>query len=295
MRNINENNVEVECKKKSYKNRNVKFYCEFTPKKKEIENIEVDEDFDFIDQEVNIKGCSPIARKHMKNLLDAGKNDIFKQKLYILESAEKSINKNSINIIGKINDKSFNSDKVTLTIVTSDNNDEKKIECTIESVRAKYKLVCEPKEDIDGELDAAIGQLEDENLIINFKKVKDSSFEFKYEKSEEEKDDDNDNEDKSKAQKIKRASKSENETPSKSSESPKASNEEKTSFFENEGLFSIKTVIFIVIGIIAILIIVIVYIILCKPRNYPEEKHLEESNSIGSSRYGSTSSESNRL
>ena len=126
LRNTNENNVEVECKKKSYKNRNVKFYCEFTPKKKEIENIEVDEDFDFIDQEVNIKGCSPIARKHMKNLLDAGKNDIFKQKLYILESAEKSINKNSINIIGKINDKLFNSDKVTLTIVTSDNNDEKK-------------------------------------------------------------------------------------------------------------------------------------------------------------------------
>ena len=282
LRNIDENNQEVICVKENYKNRHVKFHCEFKPEKKEIEKIEIDEDFDFVGQEVNIKACSPLAVKNMKNLLKVGKNPIFNQKLFILESAEKYIKEKYINIIGKINDKSFSGDKIVLRIVTSDKEIEKHIDCSVETIRAKYKLVCEPKEDIDCELDGAIGKLEDENLIINFKKVKDSSVDFKYEKNEEIKDENN-------KKKSKKFSKKEKVTaPSISSKVSKEDNTDNNEL-ENEGN-SIQIIIYIVIGLIALLIIIILYIIICKPKNNEvNERHSEESSSI-EDRYSSRSS-----
>ena len=274
LRNIDENNQEVICIKENYKNRHVKFHCEFKPEKKEIENIEIDEDFDFIGQEVNIKACSPLAVKHMNNLLKAGQNPIFHQKLFILESAEKSISKEYINIIGKINDKSFSSDKIVLNIITSDKEIEKQIECSVETIRVKYKLVCQPKEDIDCELDGAIGKLEDENLIINFKKVKDSSVDFKYKKKEEIKDEKN-------MKKKRDFPKKEKVTaPSISSKVSKEENRDNYEL-ENEGN-SAQIIIYIVIGLIALLIIILLYVIICK-RNTNEinERKSDDSNSIG--------------
>ena len=170
---------EIECKKGDYINKQVKFECAFSPEKKEIENIEVDEEnFEFVGQEVNIKACTPKAVKDMKNIKHIVNKEISDKKLYILESAEKNKGEKSINIIGKINDKSFKSEKAILTILSSDKNYEIKINCDIIPKRSKYNLFCIPTEDIEGELDGATGKLDDENLVINFKKVKDSLIKF---------------------------------------------------------------------------------------------------------------------
>ena len=137
-----------------------------------------EDDLEFVGQKVDIKAWSSMAIKERKNIQNIGKEIKFKKKLYILESAEKNQDKKSINIIGKINDKLFVHDSLTLTILSSDKSTEKTIDCDIEKKRGKYKLSCKPKEDIEGDLDGATGVLENDILIINFKKGKDSSIKF---------------------------------------------------------------------------------------------------------------------
>ena len=123
---------EVDCKKVDSKHKKDKYHCEFESAKK-IENIEViEDDFRFTGQKVDIKAWSPLAIKQKKKLQEFGKEDTFNKKLYILESSEKSQDNKSINIIGKINDKKFEHDTVTLTIASSDKTKEKKVECAIE-------------------------------------------------------------------------------------------------------------------------------------------------------------------
>ena len=65
-------------------------------------------------------------------------------------------------------------------------------------------------------------------------------------------------------------------TPEVSKETPEASNKKSLDNEEKSGLFSIQTVIYIVIGIIIILVVSIAYFILCKSRKSYEERQPDD-------------------
>ena len=200
----------------------------------------------------------------MKNIQDIGNDEISGKKLYILESAEKNQEEKVINIIGKINDKTFLGQHLILTILSADKDNEVQVNCDVIKIRKKYKLSCEPKSDIEGELDGAMGKLDGENLVINFKKVKDSSIKFK--KPEEK-------------ENIKNAQKS--SPPENKKLHLESKEKSKEDDLEDSGIITIQILIYIIIGIICFLIFIIIYNIFCKKRKpISKEKQQEESNSM---------------
>ena len=247
LRLIQDSNKEIECTKKGMRNRQISYYCEFTPDKKNIESIEVDEDIEFIDQHVNIKACTPMAIKELKNLKLSEGQEKFKNYLYILESSEKYLSKKQFNIIGKINDKKFDHDEMVLTIISQEKQDELNIKCSIEKDRGKYQISCKPKDNINGDLDGAIGKLDNEILLINFKKGKDSSINFKIKKPDEKK------------QVTNPPKETEKKTPETKNDNDDLENEE-------IGFFSTQNVIYIIITFIIILILTIIFLFVCKFR-----------------------------
>jgi hypothetical protein len=256
---------EVDCKKVDSKLKKVKYHCEFESEKK-IENIEVNEDdFKFTGQKVDIKAWSPLAIKQKKKLQEFGKEDTFNKKLYILESSEKSQDDKSINIIGKINDKKFEHDTVTLTIASSDKTKEKKVECAIEKKKGKYNLRCQPKEDIEGPLDGVFGDMDDEQLIINFKKGVDCNILFTVEKPKPKK---------KKEEKKQKAPEKKDESENDDNSNSDENENENESIFEKKifGLISLKSIIIIVIAIIIALVVVIAFILFCLKK---QEDNLE--------------------
>jgi hypothetical protein len=176
----------IECRKRYKKGeKQIRFKCVFEKKNRKIEKIEVDVNkFKFIGQEVKIKSCSPLAMKNMKNLQKVGKRRQFKNKIYILDNAELKQNEKNFNIIGKIKDKDFDEEEVTLKFLDSKKK-ESKIDCKIKKNKGKYIFECEPKKDINGNLDGAFGDFEDKNIVINFKKNEDSEINFIVEKKDE--------------------------------------------------------------------------------------------------------------
>ena len=265
LRTIEDNSKKVECKKIGLRNRQIKYYCEFTPDTKKIEKIEV-EKIEFIGQKVIIKAYSPKAIKELSNLKNSAHQKKIKHYLYILESSEKKQNKNKFNIIGKINDKKFSYEEIVLTVMSQDNEKEIENKCSIEQIKEKYQISCEPKVDIKASLDGAVGKLEnDEFLIINFKKGKDSSINFKAKKQEE------------KEKKV--------ETSPQKSEEEKNVESKNDNVFENEGneFFSLKKIIYIGLAIVFIIIALAIYMIFSKFKKSEGinfERHLEDMSSM---------------
>ena len=138
----------IECRKKYKKGeKQIRFKCNFEKKNKKIEKIEVDVNkFKFIGQEVKIKSYSPLAMKNMKNLQKVGKKKQFKNKIYVLENAELKQNEKNFNIMGRIKDKEFDKEEVTLTFLDSKKK-ENKVDCKIKKNKGKYIFECEPKND----------------------------------------------------------------------------------------------------------------------------------------------------
>ena len=242
---------EVECTRVDAKNRKVKYHCEFS-NSKNIENIEVNEnEFKFIGQKVDIKAWSPMALKQKKNLLEFGKEDTFKKKLYILETSEKNQDEKSFNIVGKINDNTFTHENLVLTLASLDKKTEKKVNCKIEKNNGKFKINCQPNEDVEGDLNGAIGDMDNENLIINFKNGVDSSIHFTFVKQEEKRRQENAESSSSKEQKK--------ETNDEKNDEEKETAKEEKIF----GLVSLKALSYIALGINIVLIAIIVFINIC--------------------------------
>ena len=257
---IEEKIQEAECEKDVYfKNILVKYDCEFYPEKKEIESIELDEEgFEFEGQEVNIKASTPKAVKDMKNLKIVGYEEFSDKKFFVLKSSKIEQDKKFINIIGKINDENFSGENLVLSILSSDKKKEDQVNCNILKKKTKYILSCEPKNDIEGELNGAIGKFGDNNLIINFKKEEDSSIKFKPEVNE-----------------IVQGIES---SPSQDSKTLK---ESYGNNLEDSGIFNIQLLINFIMGIICIISLFFIYIMFCKHKtSIPEEKEPEESISI---------------
>ena len=147
-----------------------KFNCSFDVNEKEIDNIKID-NLEFKDQDIDIIGETPLAKKFINNIQNIGDNDIFNKKLYILDNATSSIDNdnNSFNITGTINNKQFNYKNLNLTI-NSENLDEiHNISCNIIKINDEnYTLQCNSKKGIKAQLDNAFSDLGNENLIVNF-------------------------------------------------------------------------------------------------------------------------------
>ena len=167
----------------------LRFKCKFNIKGKKIDNIEVEEDkIDFIDQEVTIKSCSPLAVKYLKKLQTVGKQEKFRKKLFLLEYAALKKTENDFTIEGRIKDKSFDNDEVTLTVLNEKKNNGFNIECSIKKKKGKYNIICKPEKNIKGYLDGAFGDFGEEYLAINFRDNQNSEIDFEAKKEDKDED-----------------------------------------------------------------------------------------------------------
>ena len=164
---------QVECKLEdcNIENQN-KYNCSFETNGEEIDNIEIEDDFDFKDQNIDVISKTPIANQYISNLTNLGEKDNFNKKLYILDNSTRYINNdnNEFNITGTMNDKSFNYENLVLTLNSEDSN-EKTINYTCKAIKLtgeNYTIQCNSNSVIKANFDGAFSDLGNENLIINF-------------------------------------------------------------------------------------------------------------------------------
>ena len=187
-----EDNKKVECKLEDYEFENQKRYnCSVDTNGEEIQNIEIDDNFEFQDQKIKILSKSSLATKFMDNLQNVGDKDPFKnKKLYILNDSILIVDteNNEFNITGKINNKDFNYEKINLTISLYDNSNEKtkNIPCEVIKINDEdINLLCTSKEKLNGKIDGSFSDLGDNNLIINLKEGQNEDINFTSNKIEE--------------------------------------------------------------------------------------------------------------
>jgi hypothetical protein len=294
LRSLNDEEQIIECTK-TYKKgeKQISFKCRFEKKNRKIEKIEIDVNkFNFIGKEVKITSCSPLAMKNMKNLQKVGKEKQFKNKIYVLENAELKQNEKNFNIMGRIKDKEFDKEEVTLTFLDSKKK-ENKVDCKIKKNKGKYIFECEPKNDISGNLDGAYGDLEDKNILINFKNNEDSEIYFIAEKKEEKKErkekkkkvdnDENKNLDKKKEES--------NKEIRKKHKKKKEDNDDDDSQFVYEKNVKIDILIYICIGFIILLLITLVYNCIVQAKYKESSKPYFENNSMDTVKLSTQSNE----
>ena len=187
-----EDNKKVECKLEDYEFENQKRYnCSVDTNGEEIQNIEIDDNFEFQGQNIKILSKSSLATKFMDNLQNVGDKDPFQnKKLYILNDSILIVDtqNNEFNITGKINNKDFNYEKINLTISLYDNSNEKtkNIPCEVIKINDEdINLLCTSKEKLNGKIDGSFSDLGDNNLIINLKEGQNEDVNFTSNKIEE--------------------------------------------------------------------------------------------------------------
>jgi hypothetical protein len=286
----------IQCKKRSKKGeKQITFKCEFKNKNRKIEKIELDANkFKFIGQQVKIKSCTPLAMKNMKNLKKIGKGTQFKNKIYILQNAELKQNEKNFNIIGKIKDKDFDEEEVTLKYLDSKKK-VNKIDCKIKKSKGKYIFECEPKKDINGNLDGAFGDFEDKNIVINFKKNEDSEINFIVEKKDEDEkkkkdDDDNDENNKKKEDEDNDKENKESNREIRKKHRKKKEDDDDLQFVYEKNV-KIDILIYICIGFIILLLITLAYNCIVQANNKESSKPYFDSNSMDTVKLSTQSNE----
>ena len=187
LRGLDEDNKKIQCNLIDYKfdNQN-KYNCSFETNGEEIDNIEVNDDFDFSNQDIEVISKSSIAEQYLKNLQKIGDTDIFdNKKLYILDNStiSKDINNNKFNITGKMNNIDFNYENLDLTVklLSSENPDKKtkNIPCKIIKLNDEdTSLQCISEEKMNATIDGSFSILEKDNLIVNLKDNENSNIIF---------------------------------------------------------------------------------------------------------------------
>ena len=171
-----EENKKVECKLVDYEFENQKRYnCSVETNGEEIKNIEMDDNFEFQGQKVNILSKTPLATQFMDNLQNVGDKDSFENKqLFILNNSTLEVDSlnNTFNVTGKINNNNFNYENIDLTISLSDNSNEKtkNIPCNVTKINSEdINLQCTYKGKLNGKIDGSFADLGNQNLVINLK------------------------------------------------------------------------------------------------------------------------------
>jgi hypothetical protein len=178
-----EDKVFTKCERKlKYIENKVEFLCEFNYKENIIKNIEMIKNFMLIAQDIIIKGYTPMALKKINNIQNVEKEEIFNKKIYVLENAIKIEKDYGFNITGKLYNKDFLYNNISVIIVVFDkkNENEKRIDCYLEKHIDIVSLICKPKENIITNLYGAIADLKNEILVIEFKNGQNSTIDFRY-------------------------------------------------------------------------------------------------------------------
>jgi hypothetical protein len=112
----------------------------------------------------------------MKHLQNIGDGDIFNRKLFILDNSTMVLEDDVLNITGTINDKSFNYNDILLSLNTENSNEPKNISCKVIKLNEEnYTLQCNPNNENNFKADGAFADLGNENLLINFVEVENST------------------------------------------------------------------------------------------------------------------------
>ena len=177
IRILEEKEIEIECYLKEKKTNIVSFFCETEIKNSSVKNVKIIPKFNFGGQMITVVGMTPLARMYINNLQDIDdKYDNLEN--YIVYILDHSIyNKYSTyiyNITGIMNQepKSKLEGKNINLMINLESEDEISTEssCTIiKNNENSYTLNCESRKNIDGDLQAAISFINDEEiLLINF-------------------------------------------------------------------------------------------------------------------------------
>ena len=175
LRGLQENEtkkVECELVKSRFDNQD-KYNCSLETNGEEIDNIQVDRNFEFKNQKIEVKAFSPFASKYMNNLQNVGDIDIFDKKIYVLDEATSVVDNknNTFNITGIIVDKNSNyNDLVLLINSIEENNNPYNISCKVSNnSENNYTFNCYSNNEMKGDLKGAFSELGNENLIVNYK------------------------------------------------------------------------------------------------------------------------------
>jgi tetrahydromethanopterin S-methyltransferase subunit F len=120
----------------------------------------------------------------MDNLQNVGNVDIFNKKVYILDQSIISLNNENwiVDIIGIMNDKTFNYSRINLTIALLSSNSQVKIENISCSTENLYKdndsLNCFSEKEMRGVLESAASDLGKDILVVNILKTSNNTIDF---------------------------------------------------------------------------------------------------------------------
>ena len=153
-----------------------KYNCSIETNGDEIENIEIDKNIEFPDDDLDIPDIevSQIAIRQMKHLQNIGNEDYFSKKLYLLNNAKTEVDDDEriFNLTGYIEDDDFHYNTINLEISLLNNSEEVKLEnISCDSIKINntiYTLKCSTNKSMTGYLDSGFSNLGDANLIINF-------------------------------------------------------------------------------------------------------------------------------
>ena len=155
----------------------IKYNCSLETNGGEIDNIQLDDNINFEDNEAEIISQTPIAENNMNSLQNVGDSDLFDKKLYILDNCTTLIDniKNEIKITGVINDTEFKYTDLNLTVKNTNEsevnlNNSKNIPCKVIKLNENektYTLQCSSKDEEILDFNGAFSDLGNENLIVN--------------------------------------------------------------------------------------------------------------------------------
>ena len=174
-------------------NNKLSYLCETNTDTSNINQIQINPNFKFGTQNVELTGITPLATKDMNNVQNALNNNLEKANIYVLNNSTfTKLSSNTFKISGVIDNTNINlktNDKINLTI--NSNNKEVQANCEVISISNKeYTLNCQTDENLDFDLQGVTSTIGDDILVLNFEsgtsipeKEADSSPRNNYKKS----------------------------------------------------------------------------------------------------------------
>jgi hypothetical protein len=230
----------------------------------------------------------------MKRVQSVGKNEKFKnKKLYLLENAEYRQNKKQFCIIGKIRERLSFNDELTLTFLNSHKNNGVNVKCSVGQKKGKYIFTCKPDKDISGFLDGAYGDLEGENLVINFADKKKCDINFIVQKEEQNSNSNTNSNSNSNDNSNANNNENKNEVLKKEKEEDKEKKEDEGIESTIENFFKSDLVIYGLTGLLIIIFIILAYIFIFRGKTPQVKKPVTENSSMEVIKYSSQGSDQN--
>ena len=154
----------------------LQYKCEAQADTANIKQIQIQPNFTFSDQNVNLAGITSVANSYMSNIQKVSElNYLADSDVYILEhSIYNEYGTNTFNISGMMSDPqpTFEKTDLILSINTnsSGSNKEKNVSCSITDIINKnYTLNCKSDEEIDSSnLQSAYSRINNSVLLVNF-------------------------------------------------------------------------------------------------------------------------------